>query len=59
MPKKAAVPHPPMEAYHPVWSESVWMYYDTVSRLLFCCCCCAAAAAVASCDYQRRAKEKG
>lgn len=23
-------PHPPMEVYHPVWSESVWMYYDTV-----------------------------
>ncbi|CAM9644621.1 unnamed protein product, partial [Ectocarpus sp. 12 AP-2014] len=22
-------PHPPMEVYHPVWSESVWMYYDT------------------------------
>lgn len=29
LPKRA--PHPPMEAYHPVWSTSVWMYYDTVS----------------------------
>ncbi|CAM9326712.1 unnamed protein product [Scytosiphon promiscuus] len=30
LPKRA--PHPPMEAYHPVWSESVWMYYDTAEE---------------------------
>lgn len=30
VPRRAVAPHPPMEAYHPVWSESVWMYYDTV-----------------------------
>ncbi|CAN0223109.1 unnamed protein product, partial [Ectocarpus sp. 4 AP-2014] len=27
-------PHPPMEVYHPVWSESVWMYYDSPEEFL-------------------------